>query len=101
MNADHETVNVKPLQARDPRADKRRDWRKYLHAMRGRRGAFADLDMPRTPALRSDAAHQIARKQAVKQARHAAHLEERWWRRYFRLWKDWMADRTDIDDVGK
>lgn len=101
ITPDHETIDLKPHVQRDPAADKRRDWLHYTRAMRGRRGAFGDLDTPRTPALRSDGAHQVARKQAVKQARQTAHVEERWWRKYFRVWREWMADRTDIDDVGR
>lgn len=101
VTPDHETVDPRPHVQRDPAADKRRNWQKYRNALRGRRGAFNDLGPARSPGLKSDGVKQVTRRAAVKKVRAIGHIEERWWRRYFRLFQEWMMDRTDIDEVGK
>jgi len=98
---DIHTANPDSTVKRDPAADRRRDWSRYYNALRGRRGAFADLDKPRSPALDSDGTHQIERKLSRKRERRVGHIETRWWVRYFRLFEQWMLDRTDADEVGK
>ena len=100
FDPDIETAHVKPLVQRDPAADKARSWQKYRNALRGRRGAYNDLGPSRSPGLKSDGVKQVTRRQAVKKVRAIGHIEERWWRKYFRLFQEWMLDRTDIDEVG-
>lgn len=100
VTTDIETDNPKIAAQRSPADDKARSWQKYRNALRGRRGAYNDLGPSRSPGLKSDGVKQVTRRQAVKKVRAIGHIEERWWRRYFRLFQEWMLDRTDIDEVG-
>lgn len=110
MNADHETVNVKPLQARDPRTAKNHDARRRLNALRARArhaknapariAVTTPLDAPDAIARHTkiDSAWQVKRSLTRKRIRATGKMLSRWWKRYSAGWKRWMEDRIDIND---
>ena len=101
FDPDIETAHVKPLVQRDPAASKARDRARLKRAILGRYGANPPDGAQRGTHVRTDGVKQVTRRRAIKKTRQIAHIEERWWQRYFRLFQEWMMDRTDIDEVGK
>lgn len=101
VTPDHETVDPRPHVQRDPAADKARDRRRLQRAILGRYGAHPPAEVLRSTHVRPDGVKQVTRRQAIKKTRQIGHIEEKWWVRFFRWYREWMSDRVDIDDVGK